>query len=209
MIALFKSQPLQLHDIVFLGNSITRQGGDWGKRLNDSTIKNRGIAGDVTDGVLQRLGEISFIQPRAVFLEIGINDLFNDTLSPKRTANNIIQITEAIRQGSPNTKVYVQTIFPTNRDSMVNRIRETNEYIRNAKNKLFTLIDTHVLFADEQDTMKAIYTKDGVHLTEAGYDVWVNYLKGYLNKKGLRFNGTAQHETKQQVPLGTVLELRM
>ena len=41
--------------IVFLGNSITEQGGDWGKRLGWSSLKNRGISGDVTEGVLRDL----------------------------------------------------------------------------------------------------------------------------------------------------------
>jgi lysophospholipase L1-like esterase len=181
MIAMFKKEPLHMHDIVFLGNSITRQGGDWGKRLNDSTIRNRGIAGDVTDGVIHRLGEITFIQPKAVFLEIGINDLFNDTLSPKRTADNILKIATLIHQQSPATKIYVQTVFPTDKDSLISRIRETNAIVSNAKHKVFTLLDTHRLFADEHDKMKKIYTKDGVHLTDVGYDVWVDFLRKYLN----------------------------
>jgi hypothetical protein len=58
MIREFKSNPLNFNDIVFLGNSITESGKDWSKRLNYPNIKNRGIGGDVTDGVLARLDEI-------------------------------------------------------------------------------------------------------------------------------------------------------
>ena len=57
MIREFKSNPLNYNDIVFLGNSITESGKDWSKRLNYPNIKNRGIGGDVTDGVLARLDE--------------------------------------------------------------------------------------------------------------------------------------------------------
>jgi lysophospholipase L1-like esterase len=177
----FKASPLHLNDIVFLGNSITQQGGDWGKRLNSPAIKNRGLAGDVTDGVLQRLGEITYIKPKAVFIEIGINDLFNPSLSPERTANNIIRIVKSIREQSPRTKVFVQTVFPTRRDSLINRVSETNIFIRKQLNpKLFTLIETHSLFADSTDRMRKEYTRDGVHLTEKGYEVWVNHLRGYF-----------------------------
>lgn len=179
MIAEFKKNPLQLHDIVFLGNSITRQGGDWAQRLNRSSVKNRGIAGDVTDGVLARLDEIVYVKPEAVFLEIGINDLFGG-FSPARTADNIIKITRSIHTQSPHTKIFVQTIFPTDRDSLVQKIKETNDLVRRSKHRFFELIDTHTLFADEQDKMKKIYTKDGVHLTAAGYEVWVAYLKRYF-----------------------------
>ncbi|BAV07567.1 GDSL-type esterase/lipase family protein [Filimonas lacunae] len=183
MIKEFKANPLHMHDIVFLGNSITRQGRDWSKRLGMSGIANRGIAGDVTDGVLQRLDEIVYIQPRAVFLEIGVNDLFNSELSPERTADNIVAIIKTLHAKCPETRLFVQTVFPTQRDSMVKRIRETNAGIRKKlPKKICTIIETHVLFADSADHMQAAYTNDGVHLTEKGYEVWVEELKKYLSQ---------------------------
>ena len=60
----FKKNPVQKGDIVFLGNSITEGGKDWGARLNLPNVKNRGISGDCTDGVLQRLGEINFFETK-------------------------------------------------------------------------------------------------------------------------------------------------
>ena len=56
----FKSNPLNYDDIVFLGNSITAGGKDWSKRLNYPNIRNRGIGGDVTNGVLARTDEITY-----------------------------------------------------------------------------------------------------------------------------------------------------
>lgn len=79
---MFKAESLQLHDIVFLGNSITQLGRDWGTRLNNPAIKNRGIAGDVTDGVIHRLGEITYIKPTAVFLE-------NDKMKKELTRDGV------------------------------------------------------------------------------------------------------------------------
>lgn len=178
----FRATPLQMHDIVFLGNSITQQGGDWSKRLAISGIKNRGIAGDNTDGVFSRLGEVTFVKPAAVFLEIGINDLYNPKLSPERTSSNIIKIVHAIHEKSPSTKIFVETIFPTSRDSMRVCIEETNKYLRkNYNSRMFTIIDTHKIFTDEHDLMRKEYTRDGLHLTELGYSVWVAYLKKYFN----------------------------
>jgi len=130
MIKSFKANPLRLHDIVFVGNSITSQGRNWGERLNNKAIKNRGIAGDVTDGLIARLGEINYIKPTAVFIEIGINDLLNDTLSPERTAKNIIRITKIIHQQNPKTKIFVETVFPTSKVNQVERIKLTNDIIK-------------------------------------------------------------------------------
>lgn len=180
-IKVFKEQPLQLHDIVFLGNSITEQGEDWGKRLNKEHVKNRGIAGDVTDGVLARLGEVVYVKPPAVFIEIGINDLFNPTLTPERTANNIIRIADTIKKYSPRTRIFVQTIFPTKNDFLVSKISKTNELLRSyKKDRPYILLETHTLFADSADLMNKELTKDGVHLNEKGYAIWVNYLRKFF-----------------------------
>jgi len=52
-VAVFEKEPVVPGRIIFLGNSIT-QIADWKKLSNDSTVINRGIAGDITFGVLRR-----------------------------------------------------------------------------------------------------------------------------------------------------------
>ena len=88
--------------IVFLGNSITKGGGDWGQRFNSSNIVNRGISGDYTEGILNRLNEIIFYKPIAVFILIGVNEFFKDNtnnleVNPTYVANNIIKIADKIK----------------------------------------------------------------------------------------------------------------
>ena len=177
----FKKHPLEVGDIVFLGNSLTEKGGDWGKRLNNPTIKNRGIAGDVTDGVLQRLNEIWYYKPTAVFILIGINDMFNDSLSAKYIADNDIKIAEIIDKKSPQTKLYMQTILPTANHNLVAKIKIVNDKLKsNASQMTYSLIDLHSFFADENDLIKKELTNDGVHLTEEGYNLWVSVVGKYL-----------------------------
>ncbi len=195
----FKTNPLENSDIVFLGNSLTELGGNWGSRFSNSTVKNRGIAGDVTEGVLARLGEIFYFKPKAVFLLIGINDIFA-TKTPEFIASNISLIASRIHERTPETKVYVQTILPTTNTGIVAKIRETNTLlVANANTSNYTIIDLHPLFANESDLLKAEYTTDGTHLTEAGYALWVNEidalipsnLSGNLLKNADLQNGTA------------------
>ena len=177
----FKANPLTFGDIVFIGNSITEQGGNWDKRLNNPKIKNRGISGDMTEGILARLGEIYYYKPKKVFIKIGINDLFTDNLSAEYVGNNILKIVDNIRLNSPKTKIYVQTILPTTTEKIILKIKTTNTILKNASLKnTYTLIDLHSVFADENDMMKKELTVDGVHLNEAGYKVWVAYIKKYL-----------------------------
>lgn len=177
-IAEFKKVPLTIGNIVFLGNSITEQGGDWGKLLGWSNVKNRGVSGDVTEGVLKRLGEITYTQPKAVFLLIGINDLFNPATTPEYVVNNILEIIAIIHKESPDTKLYVQNILPTESVSLKEKIQLTNELLQQKESeKPFILLNIHMLFADERDLMMKKYTNDGVHLNEQGYIIWANYLK--------------------------------
>ena len=40
-IAEFKANPLSTNDIVFIGDSITEKGNDWGKRFGSDRVRNR------------------------------------------------------------------------------------------------------------------------------------------------------------------------
>lgn len=185
-IAKFKNSPLNFGDIVFVGNSITEQGGDWSKKFNMPNIRNRGIAGDVTDGVLERINEITHYKPKAVFLLIGINDLFNlhyqkEIPSVKYVANNIIKITEIIHKKSPKTKIYLQTILPTSEAYMADNINSVNTIIRNYENESnYELIDLFKVFVESNGLIKPSLTTDGTHLNELGYELWVKTIKNKL-----------------------------
>jgi len=177
----FRKNPLNEHDVVFLGNSITEGGGSWAARFNDSTIRNRGISGDVTAGVLERLGEIWYSKPREVFILIGINDMWNEALSADYIASNIIKIAAVIHSNSPHTKLYVQTILPTSFEKLTVKIKAVNDILKsNASKKSYLLIDLHSFFADEKDLIIKEYTVDGVHLTDNGYKQWVSVVKEYV-----------------------------
>ena len=115
-IAQFKNSPIGFKKIVFLGNSLIEGGGDWNKRFGVDNIINRGISGDITEGVLSRLDEIIYYKPTAIFLLIGINDIFDNRPNRKnkissQVAENIIQIAENIYVKSRNTKIFIQTIL--------------------------------------------------------------------------------------------------
>ena len=199
----FKKKPIGYNKIVFLGNSITKGGGDWNKRLNVTNIINRGISGDISEGVLERLDEIVHYKPIAVFLLIGFNNFFTDfnsdpIITPEYIYNNIINIGKTITEGSPKTKVYLQTILPMNnkkyldttaeysfllptyQPSINNQIVMVNSLLMN--NNEFETIDLHSAFKDQNGRMKENLSSDGVHLNEMGYSVWAERLKPYIRK---------------------------
>ena len=56
-LALFKAEEISRDKIVFAGCSIT-EFGKWNELLNDMSIINRGIAGDNSFGLLNRIDDI-------------------------------------------------------------------------------------------------------------------------------------------------------
>jgi|TARA_B110000483_G_scaffold4831_1_gene5591 lysophospholipase L1-like esterase len=185
-IEVFKNDPLNFNEIVFIGNSITEGGKNWSEKFNIPNIRNRGIGGDVTDGVLERLDEIIFFKPKAVFILIGINDLFNiyykkQVPSPEYVGNNILKIARTIKQNSPSTLIYVQTLLPTSKDFMKSNIEVVNKIIAaDLPNDVFDIIDLNSFFSDDKGFLKKELTSDGTHLTEEGYALWVKIEKNII-----------------------------
>lgn len=177
----FKKKPLEINDVVFLGNSITAGGKNWSERLDYPKIKNRGIGGDVTDGVFLRLEEIIHYKVKAIFLLIGINDIWNNDspniASPEYIGANIIKITQYLKMRSPESLIYVQTVLPTLEENFSESIDSVNDIIKSSENNNYKVIDLHSIFVDENGLMKKEYTTDGVHLNEKGYENWSEFIK--------------------------------
>ena len=195
----FKKEPLELGEVVFIGNSITEGGLDWSRKFGIEHIRNRGIAGDVTDGIMKRLREITYFKPRAVFILIGINDIFSlhhqednpdlkyDKIvpSPEYIGKNILKITKIIHHRSPNTKIFVRTLLPTRRIYLQKDILSVNKMIK--KNELkgfYEVIDFYGQFIDSNGELIQELTKDGVHLNDKGYQKWVDFEKPIIKSLG-------------------------
>jgi lysophospholipase L1-like esterase len=176
----FKKNHLKSTDIVFIGNSITENGGSWASRFESNNVVNRGKVGDETEGVIKRLGEICYYKPAKVFLLIGINDLWRGR-SVGLVSQNILNIADTIGKYSPTTKLFVQTILPTTNLGLVSEIKQANDILKaNASVKNYTLIDLHSLFADPNDLLKSEYSLDGLHINEAGYSRLVNAARSFV-----------------------------
>ncbi|MCU4677378.1 GDSL-type esterase/lipase family protein [Catenovulum sp. 2E275] len=193
----FKNEPLEFGDIVYIGDSITEKGRDWGKKFQLNQVKNRGIAGDLTDGVLKRLDEITYFKPKAVFILIGVNDLFNlhhkeaggnfkyDKIVPsvEFIGDNILKIALRIHQQSADTQIYVRTVLPTRRAYLKTDIVKLNSIIKqNEQQGVYQVIDLYQKFVDKNGDMQEELAVDGVHLSDAGYQHWVNVERPILTQ---------------------------
>ncbi|MEQ9298486.1 MAG: GDSL-type esterase/lipase family protein [Cyclobacteriaceae bacterium] len=172
----FQQDTIAPGDVVMLGNSLTEQGGNWGAKLGISSVKNRGISGDNTDGVMARLNELLCNEPSTVFLMIGTNDLWVN-YSADKVAGNIDQIATALMDELPETRVIVQTIMPLAAGhEKQDKLIAINNLLLGMDARPYELADTHTAMSNEAGDLPQEYTTDGVHLTVAGYSKWVELL---------------------------------
>ncbi|WP_316829535.1 GDSL-type esterase/lipase family protein [Pedobacter aquatilis] len=179
----FKAEPKSKKDFIFLGNSITA-GTDWAKLLDLPQAKNRGISGDITFGVLERLQEVIDRKPEKLFILIGINDISRN-IPDSIILRNYKTIIARVTKGSKRTHIYFTTLLPVNSSfekfknhyGKDNHILWLNDEIRKFASKNVTVIDLYPVFVDDNKRLKAELTKDGLHLIPEGYKVWADYLK--------------------------------
>lgn len=189
-VQLYQSYPHSKKDIVFLGNSITDRV-DWNELLGMCNVHNRGISGDITFGVLERLSEVTEGKPAKVFILIGINDVSRN-IPDSVIANNYKRIIERIKKESPGTKIYFQTLIPVNNEftqfkNHYNKDRHIlwlNEQIKAlGKQEHIHVIDLYPHFLNDENKLDMKYTLDGLHVNAEGYKVWKEILKPMLSKK--------------------------
>lgn len=178
-VSLFRTLPQTKEDIIFLGNSIT-DGGEWSEMFNDLKVKNRGISGDFAIGVLNRLDEVYNRKPAKVFLLIGVNDLARNT-TVDSIVKNITWIASLLKEKSPLTKLYVQSIFPVNEKlgkfgghtKKKAEILQVNKALFDSAVKYhYNYVDVFSALADSTGRLNTDYTNDGLHLTGPGYLKW-------------------------------------
>jgi len=183
----FESLPNTEDEIIFLGNSITN-GGEWSELFQDLRIKNRGITGDITEGVLYRLNEVTESKPLMVFIMIGINDL-SQNISLTQILYNYENIIKSIKSASPKTRIYVQTVLPINPEfKRYKSVRGKTPQIMELNNDLKTLaqihrvefIDLFSVFTDGMNHLDKKYTPDGLHLNGQGYLLWKSTIEHHV-----------------------------
>mgnify|MGYP003633125690 CR=1 FL=1 len=187
--ALFENEPNTKDQIIFLGNSIT-EGGKWKELFPDKNVVNRGISGDVTDGILFRLDEVTESKPKKIFLLIGTNDMARGK-SIEYVLENTAKIILQIKSQSEETKIYLQSILPINPNvgtrfsghkNNHQKIIEANKQLKKlAKIHRIKFINLHKSMRNSKKHIKKKYTYDGLHLSEAGYQKWKKIIFKYVH----------------------------
>jgi lysophospholipase L1-like esterase len=170
-ISSFETFPVAPGDIVFLGDSIT-EGGAWDEMFAGAPVRNRGIGGDTSAGVLARTGAIARAKPAKVFLLIGTNDLFVGAAAGEIAAN-VREILARIADESASTQLYVQSVLPR-AASYRDEVEALNAQLEAvAREQGATWIDLYPAFLDPATgAIQTALSNDELHLLGPGYALW-------------------------------------
>ena len=178
-------------NIVFLGDSITDYY-PFDDIFLDLPIVNSGKAGYKTSDILKEMDTLVYqYNPTSVYILIGTNDFITETDEDqvKEVEDNIVKIVKNIKKHRKNTKIYIQSIYPVNKnvnkESVADRdneeIQEVNKFLKDycIENK-YTYIDTYKYLIDEDGNLQKKYTNDGLHANEIGYARISQILSKYI-----------------------------
>lgn len=168
-VAQFEARPVSAGDVVFVGDSLT-EFGEWSQRFPGVSVRNHGIAGDDSAGVLARLEDVTAGRPAKIFLMIGTNDL-TDGADEEAVVANVEEIVTRIAAASPDTQTFVQSILPRARRDRA-RVESLNRRLRAAVAGEAVWIDLYPHFVDDRGSIRDTYSDDDLHLRGEGYAVW-------------------------------------
>ena len=157
-------------DVIMLGDSLTDEN-EWHEFFPDIKILNRGIRGQSSQQVLDRIQPVLRTQAKYTFLMVGVNDILRNYTTENLIGNSKKILGLLLEK---NHKPILQSILHVSVDQIEtnNRIKEANEQLMQlAKELNIDFIDLNTTLAP-QGYLEKNYTYDGIHLTGKGYEVW-------------------------------------
>jgi lysophospholipase L1-like esterase len=186
-------------DCVLLGNSITQGLGGEGRSVYtpseaiwDSLFKplnaaNYGISGDRTQHILWRIqnGNLDRIKPKAIVLEIGVNNFHDNTAD--EIAGGIRAIVKALQKKVPGARILLLGPLPAgenSKDANRQKYKQVHQQIHelgNGKNVIYMNFDKSFI-RDDGTLTPGLMAGDAIHLTRAGYEEWARLMVPELKK---------------------------
>ena len=179
-------------DIVMVGDSLI-DGAEWHEMFPGAAIANRGISGDTTGGVLERMDGIVSVGARKAFVMIGINDFTDTALTVDAVFENYRKIVAALEQNG--ARVFVQsTLLCNEKKAAWKSCAAVNAKIVQLNAKLAGLASAKIAFVDINRGLAGAgglqdeLTYDGVHLNGDGYRIWRDEIAPFVRggKPGAR-----------------------
>ncbi len=164
---------INIVDTMMLGDSITDEG-EWSE-LWGKVVQNRGISGDTTSGVLDRLYTVSSTI-KELYIMIGVNDILRGK-NANFVFENYKKIVEFFQKQGIKINIQSTLYVGENRKKFNNEIENLNSMLKDFANKnSINFIDLNSVLAPNK-ILESRFTEDGLHLNGNAYNLWIKELK--------------------------------
>ena len=163
---------------LILGDSVT-QGLYVYEILDNSLVvakKGVGVHSPDSTGLSDMVNQIIAAKPQKLFIALGMNDIVAARGDADVFVSDYKVLLENLRQGIPDTKIYVNSVLPANqtaisKDGRYAKVSDYNE-------KLKALCgQENVVFIDNTGLVKEEYYEvDGIHMKKSYYGDWLNQM---------------------------------
>ena len=166
-------------DVAFIGDSLT-DGYDVKSYYPQYTVVNRGIGGDTTFGLEERL-QVSLydLKPKVVVMLIGANNIHS-------MLDNYERILQSLQENLPESKIVLLSLTSMSREWGRNNQLAAYNNVRIkklAEKYAYTFVDLYLpLMNPETGEIYDAYTTDGGHLTPKGYEVFTQTVTPVLKE---------------------------
>ncbi len=129
--------------------------------------------------------------PSDVFLSIGMTDLKNNK-SIDEIIDNYSKIIDSIKDNRPNANIYIESLYPIDKDNKDykksllsddidnDKIKDLNKRLKSlSKEKKVKYIDCYSLL-EKDGKLNSTYTDNGVYLNKKGYNVLIKNINSIL-----------------------------
>jgi hypothetical protein len=155
--------------------------------LSPIKVIQRGFGGSRMKNVLLYKDFFRRYGARRIVIYEGDNDLGGSyDLAPQEFLKHCKEFVDYVRKASPDTKFYFLSIKPsTARMKKWHLMKRGNELLRDlaASDRQIEYIDVASRMLNKDGTVRdGLIGKDGVHMTRAGYDIWVEVVRSHLTE---------------------------
>lgn len=177
-------------EVIFVGDSITEwwEGSGkavWEKFYAPRHALNLGIGSDSTQHVLWRLdhGNLEGLHPKVAVVLIGVNNLPDETHTPRMVLEGVSAVVQKLRAKLPETKVLLLAIFPFREDFCAQRakacqINQALHKLEDAQSVFF--LDIGYIFLQPDGKIPQALMRDYLHPTAEGYRLWAEAMEPTL-----------------------------
>jgi lysophospholipase L1-like esterase len=177
MPATFPSHRNSKASFLMLGDSLVADY-NWQQRINNFSVINCGVPGATTHELLQSLPQVKAHCPSAELLlvMIGTNDIFMENYA---FVEDLKKIIITLTREFPQAELLINSLLPMQLPHLgKNAVASMNEKIHIVCQETGSCyVDVYSRFTQSGGDL---FQRDGVHITEAGYELWARTLLEHI-----------------------------